>query len=93
MIANATYNAAILTLPDYDMNGSLVVGEGFKGCILQGPGILFNETMNNGAVFGPCPAENKGCKDLSLRRNLYRKIQNSPLPLFVQRKKCKNIKI
>ncbi|XP_078036277.1 cell polarity complex component crumbs isoform X2 [Augochlora pura] len=61
VIANATYNAAILTLPDYDMNGSLTVGEGFRGCILQGPGFLFNDTINNGAVFGPCPAENKGC--------------------------------
>lgn len=63
VIANATYNAAILTLPDYDMNGSLIVGEGFRGCILQGPGILFNDTISNGAVFGQCPAENKGCKD------------------------------
>lgn len=82
MIANATYNAAILTLPDYDMNGSLVVGEGFKGCILQGPGILFNDTMNNGAVFGPCPAENKGCKDISLSSKL-------KIPLFplVQKEK------
>ncbi|CAL7947161.1 unnamed protein product [Xylocopa violacea] len=61
VIANATYNAAILSLPDNDMNGSLIVGEGFRGCILQGPGILFNDTINNGAVFGPCPAENKGC--------------------------------
>ncbi|XP_076387489.1 cell polarity complex component crumbs isoform X5 [Megachile rotundata] len=61
VIANATYNAAILTLPDYDMNGSLIVGEGFRGCILQGPGILFNDTINNGAIFGPCPADNKGC--------------------------------
>lgn len=82
VIANATYNAAILTLPDYDMNGSLVVGEGFKGCILQGPGILFNDTMNNGAVFGPCPAENKGCKDISLSSKL-------KIPLFplVQKEK------
>lgn len=63
IIANATYNAAILTLPDYDMDSSLFVGEGFKGCILQGPGILFNDSINNGAAFGPCPADNKGCKD------------------------------
>lgn len=63
VIANATYNSAILSLPEYDDNSSLIIGEGFKGCILQGPGILFrrNETVNNGAVFGPCPLESKGC--------------------------------
>ncbi|KAK2581667.1 hypothetical protein KPH14_002164 [Odynerus spinipes] len=61
VIANATYNAAILTLPDYNDNGSLIVGEGFKGCILQGPGILFNDSINNGAVFGPCPSDSRGC--------------------------------
>lgn len=63
MVANATYNSAILTLPDYNINtSSLIVGEGFRGCILQGPGILFNNSINNGAVFGPCPLDTKGCK-------------------------------
>ncbi|KAG5326274.1 CRB protein, partial [Pseudoatta argentina] len=61
MVANATYNSAILTLPDYDVNSSLIVGDGFRGCILQGPGILFNNSINNGAVFGPCPLDIKGC--------------------------------
>ncbi|XP_014482746.1 PREDICTED: protein crumbs isoform X3 [Dinoponera quadriceps] len=61
VVANATYNSAVLTLADYDMNSSLIVGEGFKGCILQGPGILFNDSINNGAVFGPCPSDTKGC--------------------------------
>lgn len=70
VIANATYNAAILTLPDYDMNGSLIVGEAFRGCILQGPGILFNDSINNGAIFGPCPAENKGCGTSGLNGGL-----------------------
>ncbi|XP_067213668.1 protein crumbs isoform X3 [Linepithema humile] len=60
VVANATYNSAILTLPDYDVNNSLIVGEGFRGCILQGPGILFNNSNNNGAVFGPCPSD-KAC--------------------------------
>jgi len=63
MVANATYNSAILTLPDYDVNSSLIVGEGFRGCIMQGPGILFNDSINNGAVFGPCPLDTKGCKN------------------------------
>ncbi|XP_020279664.1 protein crumbs isoform X2 [Pseudomyrmex gracilis] len=60
MVANATFNSAILTLPDYNVDSILIVGEGFKGCILQGPGLLFNGSINNGAVFGPCP-ESKGC--------------------------------
>lgn len=64
MIANASYNSPILNLPDYEVNGSLTIGEGFKGCILQGPGILFrrNDTVNNGAVFGPCPLDTQGCE-------------------------------
>lgn len=49
-------------LPDRGSNGSLIVGEGFKGCILQGPGILFNDTVNLGAVFGACPLNTRGCK-------------------------------
>ncbi|XP_066587242.1 protein crumbs isoform X2 [Prorops nasuta] len=61
VIANASFNSAILTLPDYDENGSLIVGERFKGCILQGPGILFNETINNGARMGPCPTNALRC--------------------------------
>ncbi|XP_043274627.1 protein crumbs isoform X2 [Venturia canescens] len=61
VVANATYNSAILMLPDRDSNSSLIVGEGFKGCILQGPGILFNDTVNSGAVFGACPLNTRGC--------------------------------
>ncbi|XP_012286967.1 protein crumbs isoform X2 [Orussus abietinus] len=61
VIANSTYNSAILLLPDYEVNGSLVVGEGFKGCILQGPGILFNDSVNFGAIFGSCPGDSRGC--------------------------------
>ncbi|KAI4495639.1 hypothetical protein M0802_008474 [Mischocyttarus mexicanus] len=61
VIANATYNSAILTLPDYIANNSLIVGENFRGCILQGPGILFNESINNGAILGPCTSDSKGC--------------------------------
>lgn len=62
IVANATYNSAILQLPDYNVNGSLIVGKGFKGCILRGPGILFNDSENNGALIGTCPPELRGCK-------------------------------
>ncbi|XP_033227185.1 protein crumbs isoform X3 [Belonocnema kinseyi] len=61
IIANATYNSAILTLPDYSVNSTLIVGENFRGCILQGPAILFNDTVNKGALFGSCPDDSKGC--------------------------------
>uniref|UniRef100_A0ABD2VS18 Protein crumbs n=1 Tax=Trichogramma kaykai TaxID=54128 RepID=A0ABD2VS18_9HYME len=62
ILANATYNSDILTLPDEsDANGTLMVGEGFRGCILQGPGILFNESINTNAVFGECPLNARGC--------------------------------
>ncbi|XP_046474666.1 protein crumbs isoform X5 [Neodiprion pinetum] len=68
VIANGTYNSGILNLPDYNDNEPLIIGEGFKGCILQGPGILFrrNSTINSGAVFGTCPLESAGCGPLSV---------------------------
>ncbi|XP_051158624.1 protein crumbs isoform X1 [Leptopilina boulardi] len=61
IIANATYNSAILTLPDHSVNSSLIVGDKFRGCILQGPGILFNDSINTGAFFGYCPSNFTGC--------------------------------
>ncbi|KAK0172673.1 hypothetical protein PV328_005963 [Microctonus aethiopoides] len=61
IIANATYNSAILMLPNYNVNSSLIIGEGFKGCILQGPGILFNNSVNYGAILGTCPPDTGGC--------------------------------
>ncbi|XP_058806153.1 protein crumbs isoform X2 [Phymastichus coffea] len=42
-------------------NGTLVVGEAFRGCILQGPGILFNESFNSNALLGICPLDGRGC--------------------------------
>ncbi|XP_063984158.1 protein crumbs isoform X2 [Diachasmimorpha longicaudata] len=70
IVANATYNSAILMLSDYNVNASLIVGEGFKGCILQGPGILFNNTVNYGAVLGTCPSDPKGCGPNSVAGSL-----------------------
>lgn len=49
-------------LPNYNVNSSLIIGEGFKGCILQGPGILFNNSVNYGAILGTCPPDTGGCK-------------------------------
>ncbi|XP_034945316.1 protein crumbs isoform X2 [Chelonus insularis] len=68
IIANATYNSAILMLPDYNVNNTLIVGDGFKGCILQGPGILFNNTVNYGALLGTCPSDTRGCEYSILSR-------------------------
>ena len=62
IVANATYNSEILALPDHNVNGTLIIGEGFRGCILQGPGILFNGSINNNALFGECPLDTRGCK-------------------------------
>ncbi|XP_014215868.1 protein crumbs [Copidosoma floridanum] len=64
VVANSTYNSEVFTLPDHSSsgsNGTLIVGDGFRGCILQGPSILFNDSLSNGAVFGTCPLDNKPC--------------------------------
>ncbi|XP_016838846.1 protein crumbs isoform X2 [Nasonia vitripennis] len=62
VVANATYNSEILALPDEnDANGTLIVGEGFRGCILQGPGILFNDSLSSNAILGACPLDTRAC--------------------------------
>ncbi|KAL6258873.1 hypothetical protein P5V15_010818 [Pogonomyrmex californicus] len=88
MVANATYNYAILTLPDYDVNSSLIVGEGFKGCILQGPGILFNNSINNGVIFGPCPLDSKGCGTSGIGGGMGASVATTPAMDFCHHEPC-----
>lgn len=66
IIANSTYNSEILTQSElWNDNAVLVVGNGFSGCILEGPSIVFNPT--NGQIqahnveWGPCPIPPKAC--------------------------------
>lgn len=52
-------------------NAVLVVGNGFIGCILEGPSIVFNPS--NGQIqaynveWGQCPLPPKACMDIDLK--------------------------
>uniref|UniRef100_A0A0A9W8L0 Protein crumbs homolog 2 n=2 Tax=Lygus hesperus TaxID=30085 RepID=A0A0A9W8L0_LYGHE len=57
VIANSTYNAEILRQPELVTSSDvLVIGEGFTGCLLEGPNIVFNSTLvqAENVAWGPC---------------------------------------
>ncbi|KAJ8679887.1 hypothetical protein QAD02_015674 [Eretmocerus hayati] len=91
VVANATYNSEILALPDHNVNGTLTIGEGFRGCILQGPGILFNDTVFGNAIFGACPLDNRPCgTSSSAATSLPMQGQSGPQFDWCQHSPCKN---
>lgn len=66
MVANVSHNPELLN-PDMallDMKAPLTVGEGFIGCMVEGPGITLNSTSNefSNALWGPCPLPSGSCK-------------------------------
>jgi len=39
------------------------VGDGFKGCLLEGPNFIFNSSLNQvyKVIWGPCPLNSQSC--------------------------------
>ncbi|RZF34933.1 hypothetical protein LSTR_LSTR011427 [Laodelphax striatellus] len=67
VIANSTYNQELLAAPEmnFGVNNELHVGYGFVGCILEGPGLVFNNATHVQAVnvqWGPCPLTPNSCE-------------------------------
>lgn len=65
MSANSTYNSLFLTDPEIRNEAAvLVLGKSYSGCILHGPGLVFNTSaMNAHSVsFGPCPLRTGSCE-------------------------------
>ncbi|GLH08522.1 Neurogenic locus Notch protein [Gryllus bimaculatus] len=64
IVANSTYNSELLTNAGVFSNASvLYVGRTFVGCILEGPGIIFNssQTSSLNVDWGPCPLTQRNC--------------------------------
>lgn len=64
MSANSTYNSIFLTNTEIKNEAAvLLLGKSYSGCILHGPGLIFNTTGMNpqSAVFGPCPLRTGSC--------------------------------
>lgn len=57
-MANATYNSELMSsdLTLMDGTSKLVIGEGFFGCMLEGPSLIFNNTISekNNIEWGRC---------------------------------------
>lgn len=68
-MANETYHSEILTNPElYSEDAILIVGNSFKGCMLEGPSLIFtnNVVSSHHALFGSCPAQDT-CKILTVK--------------------------
>ncbi|XP_052127342.1 protein crumbs isoform X1 [Frankliniella occidentalis] len=64
VVANSTYNSEILSdLEPSSYDSVLRVGEGFVGCILQGPSLVFNTSamLSKKVQWGGCPLNNFSC--------------------------------
>lgn len=65
MSANATYNSIFLTDTEIKNEAAvLLLGSSYAGCILHGPGLIFNTSGMNSqnVVFGPCPLRPGSCE-------------------------------
>lgn len=62
VLANNMHTSDFLDINLDQPNSQLYVGQGFTGCILQGAGVVLNETsvLSSGVRWGKCPLPNKG---------------------------------
>lgn len=73
IIANATYNRELLTDQEIKNEAAvLILGRQYSGCLLHGPGLMFNNTdiTVEGVKFGACPLAPGQCNpdsDILLR--------------------------
>lgn len=66
IIANSTYNAMFLNDQEIRNEAAvLILGNMFSGCLLEGPGLVFNTSAMHaqGVLFGPCPLAFGACTD------------------------------
>lgn len=63
VIANSTLNSEILKVNITTDQSVLRVGDGFEGCLLEGPNFIFNSSFNQGykVVWGHCPLNSQSC--------------------------------
>ncbi|XP_046404565.1 protein crumbs isoform X2 [Ischnura elegans] len=63
LVANTSRNPEFLVLNAIDQ-GAVLIGQGFRGCILEGPGIVLNSTnvQYHHVQWGPCPLHANSCE-------------------------------
>ncbi|XP_071442369.1 protein crumbs isoform X3 [Hetaerina americana] len=68
LVANASRNPEFLVLGSSLGNsieqGAVLIGKGFRGCILEGPGIVLNSSsvQSHHVQWGPCPLHANSCE-------------------------------
>ncbi|XP_055635267.1 protein crumbs isoform X3 [Toxorhynchites rutilus septentrionalis] len=65
-IANQTYNSQLILDQEIKNEAAvLILGKQYAGCLLHGPGLVFNASAMNAeaVVFGPCPLAAGPCTD------------------------------
>ncbi|XP_050067896.1 protein crumbs isoform X4 [Anopheles maculipalpis] len=65
-IANQSYNAPLILDQEIKNEAAvLILGKQYSGCLLHGPGLVFNSSAMNAeaVVFGPCPLAAGPCSD------------------------------
>ncbi|XP_035217057.1 protein crumbs-like isoform X1 [Stegodyphus dumicola] len=62
LVANSSYQNDIFDLRLEHSQPELIVGRGFTGCILQGAGVVLNDSNINssGVIWGKCPLPDRG---------------------------------
>jgi len=63
--ANSTYNNQFLNCEEIKNEAAvLILGNMYAGCLLHGPGLIFNTSAMHveGVLFGPCPLATGSCK-------------------------------
>lgn len=65
-MANGTHNAELMSteVTLSDGTSKVVIGEGFIGCMLEGPSLIFNASISekHNVAWGPCPLPTGPCE-------------------------------
>ncbi|VVC29041.1 Hypothetical protein CINCED_3A018849 [Cinara cedri] len=66
VIANSTFRSDIFNVDKLNDQSVLKVGDGFEGCLLEGPNFIFNSSLNqvHKVVWGHCPLNSQSCTEI-----------------------------
>ncbi|XP_050532124.1 protein crumbs isoform X2 [Daktulosphaira vitifoliae] len=66
IIANSSFNSELITSDLSIDQSTLKVGNGFDGCLLDGPNFIFNSSLNQAykVMWGQCPLNSQSCTNI-----------------------------
>lgn len=86
IVANSTYNMGVFGDYFNSSNTVFTVGNGFQGCLLEGPGVVFNTTniQPHNVLWGPCPLNESSCEYIYIIIACKKKITSLKFEYFVK---------